>query len=475
MIRTDYRLFRKETRILLTLPAFRIKMAETNTFDVPRQTAVLVGLDLQDGTNFSKSIREMKELADAVSIDVVMTVTQSLPGQNAATYIGSGKVEEIRALVDELEPDLVLFDNSLSPIQLRNLANELQTEILDRTQLILRIFSERARTREAKLQVESAQLAYFLPRLVGLRTKLGRQGGTSGSMSNKGQGETQIELDRRHIEHRMAQLRRELNTVEQERATQRKRRASSGIPKVALVGYTNAGKSTIMNAMLSEFSTDTVEEKSVFEKNMLFATLDTSVRKIDPGQGRKVFLLSDTVGFISNLPTTLVKAFRSTLEEVKYADILLLVSDLSDSEYRENLRVTEETLSEIGAGDIPRIYVYNKADLASDPDIQVLHDPTQDTAPAPGSFSTPQSESSRRITISAKKRTDIERLVDTIEDAVNADRVECDMLIPYTDGRVLDALKKNSSLTISGYDEKGTKIHVFCTKADFNRYNEYVI
>ena len=455
----------------------------TNINEESSLTAVLVGLDLPDGTNFEKSIREMKDLADAVGIKVIMTATQSLPIQNTATYIGSGKVEEIRALVDELSPDLVLFDNSLSPIQLRNLTKELDCEILDRTQLILRIFSERARTREAKLQVESAELAYFLPRLVGLRSNLGRQGGTSGSMSNKGQGEKQIELDRRHIEHRMAQLRRELSTVEQERATQRKRRAASGIPKVALVGYTNAGKSTIMNAMLSKFSTEVMDEKSVFEKDMLFATLDTSVRKIDPGQGRKAFLLSDTVGFISNLPTTLIKAFRSTLEEVKYADMLLLVSDLSDPEYRENLRVTEETLFEIGAGDIPRIYVYNKADLASDPDINLMHDPSQEGSTIENTYTPdpkknrkePHSSESRRITISAKKKADIARLVDEIEDAVNSGRVECDMLIPYADGRVLDALKKNSSLTIEGYDEKGTKIHVFCTKADFNKYNEYVV
>lgn len=279
---------------------------------------------------------------------------------NTATYIGSGKVQEVRDMARALEADIVVFDNGLSPIQLRNLQKELDTPVMDRTTLILEIFSARARTKEAKLQVEVARLQYMLPRLVGLHDALSRQGGTSGSMSSRGLGEKKLELDRRRLERRLTNMRKELDAISGERQTQRKKRADSGIPRVALVGYTNAGKSTIMNMLLSEYVEDT--EKQVFVKDMLFATLDTTVRKIAPPD-KNAFLLSDTVGFISNLPHGLVKAFRSTLEEVREADLLLQVIDYSDENYREHMKVTEETLQELGAQSIPVIYVFNKVDL----------------------------------------------------------------------------------------------------------------
>jgi len=279
---------------------------------------------------------------------------------NAATYIGSGKVQEVREMVKALEADMVVFDNGLSPIQLRNLSRELGCAVMDRTTLILEIFSARAKTREAKLQVEVARLQYMLPRLVGLHDALSRQGGASGAMSNKGAGEKKLELDRRKLEQRLTTMRRELENIAEERKTQRKKRAESGIPRVALVGYTNAGKSTIMNAMLAAYVED--KEKKVYEEDMLFATLDTTVRKIVP-MDKNAFLLSDTVGFISNLPHNLIKAFRSTLEEVQEADLLVQVIDYSDENYMEHIRVTEDTLKELGAEKIPMIYAFNKADL----------------------------------------------------------------------------------------------------------------
>lgn len=283
----------------------------------------------------SNSMEELEELAKAADMEVIGIVTQKMSAVNKAFYIGTGKVEQVRQLAKESGAGLVVFDNALSPMQLRNLQRELETAVMDRTTLILEIFSKRARTKEAKLQVEVASLQYMLPRLVGLHDALSRQGGASGSMSNKGAGEKKLELDRRHIEARLSALRKELAGVEKDRETQRKQRLKSAIPLVSLVGYTNAGKSTVMNALIDRYTCG--EDKKVLEKDMLFATLETTVRKME-GEGGKSFLLSDTVGFINQLPHNLVKAFRSTLEEVKNADLLLHVIDYSDASYREHMK-----------------------------------------------------------------------------------------------------------------------------------------
>lgn len=297
------------------------------------EKALLVGVNLDDGTDFAHSMKELESLAEACNMEVVGNVVQNLPNINKGLYIGTGKVAEVKEEAARSEATVVVFDNALSPMQLRNLQQELEIEVIDRTALILDIFSSRAQTREAKMQVEIARLQYMLPRLVGLRTSLGRQGGGSG-LSNKGAGEKKIELDKRRIEHRMSELRKELEIISQERQTQRKQRMQSGIPRVALVGYTNAGKSTLLNVMIEEHVGD--NSKKVLEKDMLFATLDTTVRKITP-KNHKPFLLSDTVGFIERLPHNLIKAFRSTLEEAKYADLLLEVIDFSDENYKEHM------------------------------------------------------------------------------------------------------------------------------------------
>ncbi len=337
--------------------------------EVKESRGILIGAGLDGAEDLERGLRETWDLAAAANIFILQSVSQTLAHPNAATLFGSGKIAEIREEISRLEEasgqgiDVVICHNTLSPKQHRNLTEAFGREVIDRTGLILLIFAERARTREAKLQVESAQLAYLLPRLAGLHEGLSRQGGASGPLSGKGAGEKQIELDRRHIEHRMSRLRRELEDVERERATQRRRRMREQIPRVSLIGYTNAGKSTIMNGLLQYSSADA--GKQVFVQDMLFATLDTTVRRIEPYGGRPGFLLSDTVGLISDLPHTLVKAFRSTLEEACYADLLLIVVDVSDREvFEHHIRTTVDTLNEIGAEDIPRLFVFNKADLA---------------------------------------------------------------------------------------------------------------
>ena len=421
--------------------------------------AALVGLNLgRSSAKFEKSMNEMAALAEAAGLEIAAVFTQSLPHANTGYYIGSGKIAEIRAYLDMTGTDLVLFDNQLTPMQLRNLSNSFHCEVLDRTALILKIFAERARTREAALQVDYARLQYLLPRLAGMHDDLGRQAGASGAMSNKGAGEKKIELDRRHIEQQMAGLRRDLEEVDRERATQRKARMRSGLPRVSLVGYTNAGKSTILNGLLSLYGSD--DEKQVFEKDMLFATLDTSIRRIEPGEGCKPFLLSDTVGFIDNLPTTLVKAFRSTLEETKYADLLLIVSDLSDPDYRDNLAVTIRTLEDIGAGGIPRIFIFNKADRLEEEKSSRVSIPIL-------------TEEDGRITMSAKSEADLALLVKTIEEKINENRRECTLLIPYTEGALLSRLKKDADMQVLNYLEDGTLVKAVLKEEDYGKLREY--
>ena len=421
--------------------------------------AALVGLNLgRSSAKFEKSMNEMAALAEAAGLEIAAVFTQSLPHANTGYYIGSGKIAEVRAYLDMTGTDLVLFDNQLTPMQLRNLSNSFHCEVLDRTALILKIFAERARTREAALQVDYARLQYLLPRLAGMHDDLGRQAGASGAMSNKGAGEKKIELDRRHIEQQMAGLRRDLEEVDRERATQRKARMRSGLPRVSLVGYTNAGKSTILNGLLSLYGSD--DEKQVFEKDMLFATLDTSIRRIEPGEGCKPFLLSDTVGFIDNLPTTLVKAFRSTLEETKYADLLLIVSDLSDPDYRDNLAVTIRTLEDIGAGGIPRIFIFNKADRLEEEKSSRVSIPIL-------------TEEDGRITMSAKSEADLALLVKTIEEKINENRRECTLLIPYAEGALLSRLKKDADMQVLNYLEDGTLVKAVLKEEDYGKLRGY--
>ena len=434
------------------------------------EKVLLVGVNLNDGEDYLTSLKELGALAEACDMEVAGSVCQTLEAVHKAFYIGTGKVDEVKELAQECNADVIIFDNSLSPMQMRNLQERLEKPILDRSALILDIFAGRARSREAKLQVETARLQYMLPRLVGLHAALSRQGGASGSMSSRGAGEKKLELDRRVLEQRLAQFRRELKEVGSERETQRKRRMKSGLPKVALVGYTNAGKSTILNAMLDLYGGEDAEgeEKRVLERDMLFATLDTTVRKIAP-ENHHPFLLSDTVGFIHKLPHNLVEAFHSTLEEAREADLLLQVVDYSDEHYKEQIAVTNQTLKKLGAEGIPMLYLYNKSDLVSPDDVPglsgVAPERMEECLPA---------VTEGAIYLSAKKRIGMEELVGLIEKKLSGGYRECTLLIPFTDGRAVSYLNENAEVYETEYLESGVRMRIKLRKEDYGYYEKYL-
>lgn len=416
------------------------------------EKGILVGVNIQNAANFEYSMVELKELAKALDVEVVGTITQNLERVTPSHYVGTGKIEEIKRFYDESGANLVIFNDELSPSQIRNLERDLNSKVIDRTMLILDIFERRAKTREAKMQVELAQLQYMLPRLVGLHASLSRQGGgTGGGFRNRGAGETKLELDRRKIEDQIAKLRKELEGVKDQRETQRKQRKKNEMPVVSLVGYTNAGKSTIMNQLLQKVGQ--LENKQVFEKDMLFATLETSVRNIEL-EDNKSFLLTDTVGFVSKLPHHLVKAFRSTLEEAKNSDLLLHVVDVSNEEYQFMIEVTNHTLKEIDVVDVPTIYVYNKSDQAS------VNYPLV---------------SGNNIWISAKEGDGIDELVQMIRQHIFANYVKCQMLIPFDRGEVVSYLNTNATVLSTEYEEGGTLLKLELKESDYKKYEEFVL
>ena len=413
--------------------------------------AILAGVSL-GGEDVDRSMDELKGLAEADGIEVLGIMTQNVEKINAATFIGSGKLKELAEFVWNMEADLVVFNDELSGMQLRNIEEAIGCRIIDRTILILDIFADRATSMEGKLQVELAQLQYRMPRLLGFGKSLSRLGGGIGT---RGPGETKLETDRRHIQRRMDEIKRSIAEVKSNRSVQRSRREKSGLPIAALVGYTNAGKSSIMNRLLA---LSEKEEKQVYEKDMLFATLDTAQRLITLDD-RCSFLLIDTVGFVSKLPHALVDAFKATLEEVTYADLLIHVVDASFEGSDFQTGVTLSVLKELGADSKPILTVYNKTDLVSAEELSEK----QLTSGKDSCF------------VSTKTGEGYEELLSKIRSALFSDLQTVRLLVPYDKGSVVSAILAKTSALETKYEENGTLLTVELNEEDRGRYREYIL
>lgn len=404
--------------------------------------ALIVGVKYQNmNYDLDNSLIELEELCKACNIKVVKKFIQNLDKINPSLYIGTGKVQEIKKQLDDVE--MVIFDEELSPLQIKNLTDCLDIEVTDRTDLILRIFEVRAQSKEAKLQVEIAKGQYLLPRLAGMKEHLYSQQGGSGF---RGSGEKQIELDRRLIFNQVLHAKRQLAKIVKQRQNQRKRRKNNEMKVIALVGYTNSGKSTLMNAFCLN------KNKQVLQKDMLFATLETATRSIMINQ--HPCLLTDTVGFIERLPHHLIQAFRSTLEEVVEADLLIQVVDASNPNYEAYIETTNQVLKELGVKDTPMIYAYNKVDLNKYGFIVPLEP---------------------YVFISAKERIGLDQLEKAISSILFKDYAIYDLNIPYQDGEVFKYLHQHNLVLEFQYLEDSIYLKVEMHPNEIAKYSRYLL
>lgn len=417
-----------------------------------RERTLIVGLELtMDTIDIDTSLDELQELVQAAGGVVVSRIVQKRDSIHPAYFIGKGKVEEIRLYCEELDIDAVVFNDELSGAQIRNLEKIIDKKIVDRTNLILDIFATRATSKEGKLQVKLAQLKYRLPRLVGMRDYLSREGGGIGT---RGPGEQKLETDRRHILREINNIEKQLKEVEANRQITRKRRHNSNYPIVALVGYTNAGKSTLLNRLMDDESD---ESKQVFVKDILFATLDTSLRRARLPNGQ-IYLLTDTVGFVSKLPTHLIEAFKGTLEETKYADMLLHVVDASNSDIDIQIKTTIEILKELEVLDKPIITVFNKMDRT---DIQSLIYESNLVG--------------EKIFISAKNDVNIDKLKLLIQEKLPQEYKYILMKIPYDKQTILNYFMNNYEIENLSHEEDGTYFDLAINILDYERYKDYIV
>lgn len=386
------------------------------------------------------ALEELKALCLACQIDVADVVIQKVDKINAATYIGKGKAEEISHMIND---EIIIFDNELSPLQVRNLTDILQTEVTDRSDLILRIFEKRAETKEAKLQVEIARNQYLLPRLIGMQEHMSHQQGGSGF---RGSGEKQLELDRRIIARKLSKAKKELAQIVRQRQVQRNRRKNNDIFVIALVGYTNSGKSTLLNAFCQE------KHKKVFQEDMLFATLETATRKVKIKN--HLCLLTDTVGFIDRLPHHLIQAFRSTLEEVKEADLLLHVIDSSYQDCMMQIDTTNQVLKSLGVENTPVIYVYNKADL-----------------PRPA-FIQPYSP---YVFVSAKYKIGLDQLEDEIAHMLFKEYEVFEFSIPYSQGEVYKQIDQNCHIIDVKYENDFIYVKLEAKRQEISQFCQFLL
>ncbi len=386
-----------------------------------------------------ESVAELAELAKTAGAEVVAEVIQNRRELEAATYMGEGKLEEIAGMIDCLEIDAVIFDDELSPVQLRNIADFLGIKVIDRTILILDIFAMRARSGEGKLQVELAQLKYRLPRLRGLGVQMSRTGGGIGT---RGPGETKLESDRRHINRRISALEAEIKEVGRHRDLLRSRRKKDGAITACLVGYTNAGKSSLLNSLT---------EAEVMAEDKLFATLDTTSRGLVLEDNRKILLI-DTVGFIRKLPHHLVEAFKSTLEETVSADFLLHVIDASNPQYENHIKVVEKVLEELGAAGKPTINIYNKIDKTDGKTIFT-----------------------DGVGVSVKTGANMDALMTCIEETAPGRKKQVSVLIPYSEGGLVSRLHEEQKILSEEYEAEGTKITLLVDSATYENLKSYII
>lgn len=404
---------------------------------------VLLALD-QGRYDMDRSLDELRALAEANGMDAVAEVVQKRSAPEAATLLGAGKVEEARLVCQNVQAAAAIFDGELTGSQIRNLSAALQVEVLDRTLLILEIFRARATTNEGKLQTELALLRYQLPRLQGLGESLSRQGGggAGGGGARRGAGETKLELDRRHLHHRIEHLEQKLAELEKRRGETRRARRKNNVPVIALVGYTNVGKSSLLNALCGE---------QIFEADMLFATLDPTARKLTLPSGLQTVLV-DTVGFVSRLPHHLVEAFKSTLEEAAYADVIVKVADASDPQAPEQLAVTDEVLATLDCGSIPQLVVYNKCDAAN----LIPLDPGL-------------------LLTSARTGRGLPELLARL-DEVLAHRVRgIEVLLPYDKLALADVLRSRGSVAAEEYRETGVYYRATVKIDDLHRFEPYLV
>jgi len=414
---------------------------------VVRQRALLVGtgFGLRDAEAAQASLEELAALTDTAGADPVELVLQRRDRPDPATYIGSGKAQELKELGDALDIDLVVFDDELSPAQQRNLEKLFAVDVVDRTALILDIFAQHAKSQEGMVQVELAQLRYRLPRLRGRGNELSQQGAGIGT---RGPGETQLEVDRRRITTRMSRLEKELDRLAKNRATQRKSRTRRAVPTVALVGYTNAGKSTLLNRLT---------EADVLVEDKLFSTLDPATRRLRLPGGETV-LLSDTVGFVSRLPHQLVESFRSTLEVSADADLLVHVVDGSALEPEAQIKAVYDVLREIHADAVPEMLVVNKADLALPDDVAALTRAHPDA-----------------VVVSAVAGTGIDKLLDRIAERLRELEPVVELEVPYDRGDVLAALHRDGEVLVEVHADAGTRVRARLPRSDVVRFDEFVV
>ena len=423
--------------------------------NTPQKTkAFIAGANLND-PNFDYYMSELANLTEAANMEVVGQARQNEEHIIAGTYFGLGKINEIKDMAHGLKAKVLILNDELTPVQIRNLEKLTKLRVIDRTELILEIFSKRARTKQAKLQVQLARLQYELPRLHPSENTLDQQrgngGSTGGGFANRGAGESKLELNRRTIGKQISIIKRELQAIDKQEQIKAKRRNQNHIPKVALVGYTNAGKSTTMNGLLKEFSKHS--DKQVFVKNMLFATLDTNVRRIDL-ENNFSFILSDTVGFISKLPHNLVESFKATLQEVKDADLLINVVDASDPNMIQMIRTTQNVLNEIGVKNTPMITAYNKADKSQ--------------------RNYPQIEGSG-ILYSAIDTKSIETLADLITKRIFSNYKKINLLLPLSAGKILSYLHENAQVLKESYQNDGVHIAVRLSPREQAQFAGYIV